>query len=86
MNIHILQLIEGAKKAIGLTVIIDVFRAMTVEAYVINNGAADLIPMGNLESAYEYKDLYPNAILIGERGGKICPRRRIYKNMLRFKI
>ena len=40
MNIQILELIEGAKAAKGLTVIIDVFRAMTVEAYVIQNGAA----------------------------------------------
>ncbi len=40
MNIRILELIEGAKAARGLTVIIDVFRAMTVEAYVIQNSAA----------------------------------------------
>ena len=32
MNIKILQLIEGAKQATGLTVIIDVFRAFTVAA------------------------------------------------------
>lgn len=32
MNIQILELIEGAKAAKGLTVIIDVFRVMTVEA------------------------------------------------------
>ena len=38
MNIQILELIDGAKAAKGLTVIIDVFRAMTVEAYVIQNG------------------------------------------------
>ena len=30
MNIKILQLIEGAKQATGLAVIIDVFRAFTV--------------------------------------------------------
>ena len=45
MNIRILELIDGAKAARGLTIVIDVFRAMTVEAYVINNGADDLIPM-----------------------------------------
>ena len=31
MNIKILELIDGAKKAEGLTVIIDVFRAFTLE-------------------------------------------------------
>lgn len=73
MNIRILELIDGAKAAKGLTVIIDVFRAMTVEAYVIQNGAKDLIPIGSLEAAYEYKKDHPDTILIGERGGKICP-------------
>ncbi len=45
---------------------------MTVETYVINNGAADLIPVGDLDVAYQYKD-NPDTVLIGERGGKICP-------------
>ena len=73
MNIRILELIEGAKQARGLTVIIDVFRAMTVEAYVIANGAADLIPMGSLDEAYAYRQCHPGTILIGERDGKKCP-------------
>ena len=73
MNIRILELIDGAKAAKGLTVIIDVFRAMTVEAYVIENGAADLIPMGSVEDAYAYRDAHPGTLLMGERGGAKCP-------------
>ncbi len=73
MNIRILQLIDGAKAARGLTVIIDVFRAMTVEAYVIENGAADLIPMGSIDEAYAYRDAHPGILLMGERGGAKCP-------------
>lgn len=73
MNIRILQLIDGAKAARGLTVIIDVFRAMTVEAYVIENGAADLIPMGSIDEAYAYRDAHPGTLLMGERGGAKCP-------------
>ena len=73
MKIQILELIDGAKAAKGLTVIIDVFRAMTVEAYMINNGAKDLIPMGSLEKAYEYREKNPHTILVGERDGKKCP-------------
>lgn len=73
MNIRILELIDGAKQAKGLTVVIDVFRAMTVEAYVIQGGAKDLIPIGSLDEAYAYKKDHPETILIGERGGKICP-------------
>jgi len=73
MRIRILELIEGAKAARGLTVIIDVFRAMTVEAYVIQNGAADLIPMGSIDEAYAYRDAHPGTVLMGERGGAKCP-------------
>lgn len=73
MNIQILELIEGAKAAKGLTVIIDVFRAMTVEAYVIQNGAADLIPIGDINEAYAYRDAHPGTILMGERDGAKCP-------------
>lgn len=73
MNINILELIEGAKAARGLTVIIDVFRAMTVEAYITNNGAADLIPMGDIDEAYAYREAHPGTVLIGERGGAKCP-------------
>lgn len=47
MNIKILQLIEGAKQATGTAVIIDVFRAFTVEAYLVNNGVQKLIPVGD---------------------------------------
>ncbi len=73
MDIQILELIEGAKQAKGLTVIIDVFRAMTVEAYIISNGVADLIPIGSLEEAYAYRKAHPEVILVGEREGKMCP-------------
>ena len=34
MEIRILELIEGAKKAEGVTVIIDVFRAFSLECYL----------------------------------------------------
>ena len=69
MNIKILQLVEGAKQATGLTVIIDVFRAFTVEAYLVNNGVEKLIPVGDKQIAYDYKEKYKDCILIGERRG-----------------
>ena len=69
MNIKILQLIEGARQATGLAVIIDVFRAFTVEAYLVNNGVQKLIPVGDKQIAYEYKEKNKDCILIGERRG-----------------
>lgn len=73
MNIKILHMVEGAKKATGITVIIDVFRAFTVEAYLMNNGAEKLIPVGDMQVAYDYKEKNKDCILIGERHGKILP-------------
>lgn len=73
MNIKILHMIEGAKEATGVAVIIDVFRAFTVEAYLMNNGAEKIIPVGDKAFAYKYKEENPKIILIGERHGKILP-------------
>lgn len=73
MNIRILQLIEGAKQAKGVAVIIDVFRAFTVEAYVANNGAKYIIPIGDKDKAYSMKKENSDYILMGERKGAILP-------------
>jgi 2-phosphosulfolactate phosphatase len=71
MNVQILRLIGGAKEAKGLTVIIDVFRAFTVEAYLARNNAKRIIPVGDIETAFAYRKQDPACILCGERGGKI---------------
>ena len=71
MNIQILHLVEGAKQAVGLTVVIDVFRAFTVETYLMRNNAAKIIPVGDVEVARAYKAAHPDAILCGERKGII---------------
>lgn len=73
MDIKILHMVEGAKSATGITVIIDVFRAFTVEAYLMNNGAKKLIPVGDMQIAYDYKEKDENCILVGERHGIILP-------------
>lgn len=73
MNIQILQLIDGAKAARGLTVIIDVFRAFSVEAYLFAQGAEMIIPVGDAGIAYGLKKEHPQFILAGERHGKILP-------------
>lgn len=70
MNIKI---VNNAELAIGLTVVIDVFRAFTVEPYLINNGAKKLIPVNDIQIAYNYKNKDNNYILIGERNGIILP-------------
>ncbi|MEX0981232.1 MAG: 2-phosphosulfolactate phosphatase [Bacteroidales bacterium] len=67
MEIKILNLIEGAREATGLTVIIDVFRAFSLGCYVIANGADKIIAVGDIAEAYGIKEKHPEFILIGER-------------------
>ena len=69
MNIQILHLLEGARQATGLTVIIDVFRAFTAEAYMIRNHAEKIIPVADVQAAFDYKAQHPDAVLCGERAG-----------------
>lgn len=71
MNIQILQLVEGAKAARGLTVVIDVFRAFSLEAYLFARGAERVIPVGDAALAYQLKRDNPHYLLAGERHGKI---------------
>ncbi|MFR2534808.1 MAG: 2-phosphosulfolactate phosphatase [Clostridia bacterium] len=73
MDIKILHMMEGAKQAKGLAVIIDVFRAFTVECYLMENGAEKIIPIGDKELAYQLKRENETYILIGERQGIILP-------------
>ncbi len=73
MEIRILHLIEGAKAAEGVTVIIDVFRAFSLEAYLFDMGADKIIPLSNVDSAYALKAENSEMILAGERHGRILP-------------
>lgn len=67
MDVQILQLLEGAEDASGLTVIIDVFRAFSTSCYAYGNGAEKIIPVGEIEKAYLLKQNNPEYILMGER-------------------
>ncbi|MCM1136210.1 MAG: 2-phosphosulfolactate phosphatase [Clostridium sp.] len=72
IKINTYQLIEGAKLAKGLTVIIDVFRAFSLECYLYHTGAALIRPVGTIEEAFAFKKSNPDYLLIGERKGKKC--------------
>lgn len=73
MEIRILQMLEGARAATGLTVVIDVFRAFSVEAYLLARGAKKVIPVGDEALARRIKSENPDVLLIGERGGRMLP-------------
>ena len=68
MKIRILKTIEGAKEAEGLTVMIDAFRAFSLECYLFAAGARRIYPVKDLEEARAAADVHPGCILVGEEG------------------
>ena len=52
MEISVYHLIEGARAAEGLTVIIDVFRAFSLECYLYAMGAGEVRPVGTIEETF----------------------------------
>jgi len=73
MEIEILQLTEGAKKAKGLTVVIDVFRAFSTACYVFAAGAEKIIPVEHVEEAFNLKKTLNNVVMLGERNERKVP-------------
>lgn len=67
MKIEILEFIEGARKAKGIAVIIDVFRAFSVGCYAYDSGASRLIATEKVEDAFLLSRKYNNCVLVGER-------------------
>jgi 2-phosphosulfolactate phosphatase len=73
MNVEILEFIEGARRAHGVTVIIDVFRAFSVACYAFDAGASVIIATSGVEDAFQLKRKYINSVLVGERDEKKIP-------------
>ena len=73
MNIKILELIDGAKQAEGLTVVIDVLRAFSLEVCLFAQGAEKIYPIGDMNEAFALKAEHPDWLLFGERGGAKVP-------------
>ena len=71
-KINTLHLIDGAKQAEGLTVIIDVFRAFSLECYLYDMGVKEIRPVGTIDEAFSLRRRIKDSVLIGERHGKKC--------------
>ena len=70
MKVDILEFVEGARKAKGVTVIIDVFRAFSVACYAVDAGAVRIIATSEVSEAFQLKKKYKNSVLVGEREEK----------------
>lgn len=70
MKVEILEFVEGAQKAKGVAVIIDVFRAFSVGCYAFDAGAVRIVVTSEVADALQLKMKYKNSILVGERDEK----------------
>lgn len=73
MKIEIVEFVKGAKKAEGVAVIIDVFRAFSVECYIFDGGASQIIATSEVDEALRLKSIYTNSVLVGERDERKIP-------------
>ena len=71
-RIRHLHLLGGAREARGLSVIIDVFRAFSLESYLYAMGAKEIRPVGPIEDTLSLHKMFPGSVLIGERKGVKC--------------
>jgi len=72
-EIHVLHLLDGAVRATGIAVIIDVFRAFSLAPYAFMQGAAAIFPVRTPEEALAMKAADPDLLLAGERDGRPLP-------------
>jgi len=63
-------LIDGARSATGVAVIVDVFRACTTAAFCVAAGAVDIVLVADHEAALTMKAADPRLFLVGEIGGR----------------
>ena len=62
MKIDILEFVEGARKAKGVAIIIDVFRAFSVGCYIYDAGAVRIIATDSVDEAFQLKRKYKNSV------------------------
>ena len=66
MKINLLYNHSGIKKATGLTIVIDVFRAFSVMYYAFSKGVDDYILSSSFDSSIIFFNKYPRANFIGK--------------------
>jgi 2-phosphosulfolactate phosphatase len=69
MEVRIDSLLEGAARAAGTVVVIDVFRAFTTAAVALARGAVKIVMVSGVDEAMELRSQGIGQICIGEVGG-----------------
>ena len=65
-----LELMQGARDAIGTAVIVDVFRAFTTAAFCVGVGAREIVLVGTPAEALALRERDSSVFLTGEVGGQ----------------
>lgn len=73
MRIHSADFVAGAAAARGVAIVIDVFRACSLQAHALAAGAAGVIPVESVEDARALKAQHPDWLLVGERHARRLP-------------
>ena len=69
MEIVVDSLLEGARRARGVVIIIDVFRAYTTAAVALSRGAEKIVLVAEVEEALALRDDGVGELCVGEVGG-----------------
>ncbi|RYG88098.1 2-phosphosulfolactate phosphatase [bacterium] len=73
MEIAIVDFVAGARAARGVAIVIDVFRAATVQCHAFGRSASRVIPVADEAEARRLKADHPDWLLIGERHARKLP-------------
>jgi len=73
MEISIYSLLEGARRATGSVVVIDVFRAFTTAAVALANGASNIVMVRTVEEALALRESSIGQTCVGEVRGRAPP-------------
>jgi 2-phosphosulfolactate phosphatase len=73
MHVAIADFVNGAREARGVAVIIDVFRAATLQCHAVAQGAARVLPVADEALARQFKAANPDWLLVGERHARKLP-------------
>lgn len=66
-------LLDGARAAQGIVIVIDVFRACSLIAYALHWGAQRILPVAGIDAALQLKREHPHWLALGERYGRPLP-------------
>jgi 2-phosphosulfolactate phosphatase len=76
-EIVVTDFVAGARRARGVAIVIDVFRACSLQCYAIAGGVRRIVPVQEIEAALALGREHPDWLLAGERYGRPLPGFRL---------